>query len=233
MSSENARATEVAEGGVQVDRWPTIVHADLARLDWLELFIAAREGVKDLHEVIGVCFGGLRDDPAVGRPASPPGPRRPRPSRAPMVSPGRRRGVSGARDTGVKSNLGAPGLAVSEGPRQGRRRASQPSARERGRSDYATRECAGGLCAGAGQRARCRRSFPITSGCASKAMSPIGPVQQGHARGSTAYTCLKPCPGALRDRGGELAELTSPRGGSMAADEGFRIVVPSFDTIVK
>jgi len=43
----------------------------------------------------------------------------------------------------------------------------------------------------------------------------------------------QPCPGALRDRGGERAELTSPRGASMAVDEGFRIAVPSFDTIVK
>jgi len=43
----------------------------------------------------------------------------------------------------------------------------------------------------------------------------------------------QPCPGALRGRGGDLAELTSARGGSMAADEGFTIAVPSFDTIVK
>ena len=109
-------------------------------------------------------------------------------SAAPREFPDRWAGVSGARDTDVTGKLGSPGVPASERPRRGRRRANAPTVQAR--PHYAASEATGGLCAGAGHRARWRRIFSITADCSMKAMIRMGPAHRGHTRGSTSYTCL-------------------------------------------
>ena len=59
------------------------------------------------------------------------------------------------------------------------------------RTDHAAKNAgSGGLWAGAGQRPRCARIFPITSGCSMTAMMRIPLPHRGHTNGFPSYTCV-------------------------------------------